>query len=131
MTNIKRTYWFSNSVNAVKLSDGSPYPSGTNEEMRRVPHVEAANLVASELENGNHAPALDIDLPCQLIESQTPGHYHLYIAKEMSWRKYKRLLKELAKAGILEKRYVKHSIKKKKSCLRTPYPKYVRQKIEA
>ncbi len=123
-----RKYYYSNRVSYFKL-DGEDY-FGNEEETLTPATVHSGNLITSELTNGNHAPALDIDLPCQLVESQTPGHFHLYISKEMSWRKYKKLMKSLAKAGILEKKYVKHSIKKKKSCLRVPRITYTQNKTE-
>lgn len=124
-----RTYWYSNAVHETKLSDGNIYDGSTNEIIVEATKM-TANLISSQLSNGNHAPALDIDMPCQLIPSQTPGHFHLYIAKEMSWRKYKKLLRALADAGILEKNYVKHSLKKKKTCLRVPKPIYKKEIVE-
>lgn len=69
-----------------------------------------ANILISKLENGNHAPCFDIDMPCKLIPSKSPGHYHLMIEKEISWEKYQILLQALVIAGIVEKGYVEASV---------------------
>ena|ERR1700741_2316125 len=50
-----------------------------------------------------HIPVLDIDFECGLVPSKTPGHHHLAINRPMSWKSYKKLLKALVKAGIVEK----------------------------
>ena len=95
--------------------------------------VDPANpdavLVSSEVqmcgmdlaENGQlHAPALDIDFEARLIPSSTKGHYHLYLEHKMTWRQYKKLLKVMGKVGILEKGYVKVSLRRKATFLRMP-----------
>jgi hypothetical protein len=74
---------------------------------------------------GTHTPLLDIDMPAALIPSSTEGHYHLYIDKEMTWREYKRFLKAMMKAGIIEKGYYKVSVKRKATQLRLPWIKKV------
>jgi len=86
--------------------------------------VEEANLWGSRRDFYGvevHYPTLDIDIPTTLIASSTPGHFHLLIEKGMSWRQYKKLLKALAKAGILEQGYVDASIAKRGSYVRVPW----------
>ena len=68
-----------------------------------------------------HAPVLDIDVPSEWVPSSTPGHAHLYIDVPMTWWRYKRLLKALAKAGIIEKSYVKVSIARGHTDVRVPW----------
>lgn len=95
-----------------------------------VPDPDDANLISSELDypydedvpadDRLHAPALDVDLPVQVIESSTPGHYHLYIDRPMTWKEYKHLLRALARAGIIEKGYYKASVKRGATFLRKP-----------
>lgn len=84
-----------------------------------------ANLISSEIaeKNGIHAPALDLDFPCTLVPSTTPGHYHLYLDKAMTWDEYVMMLRILAVVGILEEGYVKAAIKRKKTLLRAPWVK--------
>lgn len=65
-----------------------------------------------------HAPALDIDLPCTLIESSTKGHYHLYIDKVMPWADYEKLLTVMTEVGIIEEGFLNMSVKRKCSLLR-------------
>jgi hypothetical protein len=54
-----------------------------------------------------HMPVLDIDFPCELIPSSTPGHFHLYLNKEIEWNKYWILLQNLAESGIIEEGYMR------------------------
>ncbi len=61
-----------------------------------------ANLIVSETEKGMHFPIIDIDFPAQLIESSTPGHYHLYLSRKMTHAQYGNLLKALCEAGIIQ-----------------------------
>jgi hypothetical protein len=77
-----------------------------------------ANVVTSMVCLDIHAPALDIDMEARLIPSSTPGHYHLYIDKPMTWRKYKKLLKVMAKVGILQQGYVNSAIRNGYTALR-------------
>ncbi len=89
-----------------------------NEAEIRVPvdDPEKANLIGSELKDGlTHMPVLDIDHPCKLVESETPGHFHLYIDVPMHWGDYEKLLTALAEAGVCEVGYVNASIERKQT----------------
>ena len=85
--------------------------------------IETAEVISSEINNGLHAPVLDLDMDAFLVPSSTPGHSHLYIDKAMTWRKYKRLLRALARAGVIEKGYAKASIRRKHTAVRCPWIK--------
>lgn len=78
------------------------------------------NLYISKTEDGTHKPAIDLDVDCKLVPSRTPGHWHLYIDKEMSWESYKSLLRVMANVGIIEKGYYEASVKEGCSALRIP-----------
>ncbi len=82
-----------------------------------------ANLVASLSEDGLHRPVLDIDFPAELIPSTTPGHFHLYLNKPMTWDKYQVLLRALADAGVIEEGFAACSVKRGMSYVRTPETK--------
>lgn len=110
---MQRTFW--------RLEVNPDY--GGIEERVQVEHEEDAGAIASLLPNGKHAPALDIDMPCTLRESKTPGHHHLLIDKEMTWRQYKRLMRALVRAGIVEKGYYLASRNKGASFLFLPTPR--------
>lgn len=91
---------------------------------RETTNEAKAEVVSSEVVsrwNDLHAPVLDIDFHAELIPSSTPDHYHLYLDKIMTWRQYKRLIKALAKAGIIEKGYADASIRRRHTAVRVPW----------
>lgn len=77
--------------------------------MKEVEHPcepEIANIVCSDTNVANmHLPVIDFDFDAQLVPSSTQGHHHLYINKPVTKRQYKRLLKAMVKAGLVEKGY--------------------------
>lgn len=86
--------------------------------------MSEADVVTSATKDGRaHRPFLDIDFPAELIPSTTPGHFHLYLDKELTWAKYKRLLNVLADVGILERGYVNASIDREYTSVRLPWVK--------
>lgn len=108
----KRTWW-----KLEGLDD--PYRSYTS--INPVPSDQQnANLVSSLLTTGNHAPAIDLDVPCQLVASRTPGHFHLYIDVEMPWKAYRKILRAMARAGVVQGGYYLASKNRKASFLRPP-----------
>jgi hypothetical protein len=100
--------------------------SGVEEE-------RVCNVVSSHVdgEEGMHAVALDIDMPCELVPSKTPGHFHLYIEKKMPWHQYVSLLTALADAGIIEAGYLWASVRDKATFLRVPDQYYDTCMLEA
>lgn len=84
---------------------------------------ENAKVVSSEIEGtrDSHTIMLDIDMPACLIESSTPGHFHLYIDRQLPWRKYKRLLRSLKQAGVIEPGFYKASVQRRATHLRPPW----------
>ena len=84
---------------------------------------DGANVVSSLLTNGMHAPAIDLDVKARLIPSSTPGHSHLYIDHELSWADYLRVLKLLAKVGIVEHGIVSSAERRGTTLLRLPHAK--------
>lgn len=65
-------------------------------------HGQKAHLVGSETFIGQHKITLDIDFPCTLEPSATPGKYHLFIDKTISKAHYATILKALYEAGIIQ-----------------------------
>lgn len=83
----------------------------------------SANTISSELVDAAprmHAVTIDLDHPAKLLHSSTPGHYHLLIDVAMPWRKYRRLLRAMTKAGILEKGYYRAMVRRRATFLRRP-----------
>jgi len=108
----------------AKVLDGDYGPA---EERLPVPDTDPeANLVSSELQEmpGFHAPALDLDLPARLVPSSTPGHFHLYVDVPLTWRKYRRLLRALVRAGLVERGYYNISKLRRATFLRTKPDKH-------
>lgn len=89
--------------------------------------VEDANVVSS-LERGAdpkanpiHYPVLDIDRPCVLVESSTPGHYHLYIDVAVGDGAYWAMCEAMAEAQILQPGYVAASKRRGYTSVRLPW----------
>lgn len=72
--------------------------------------LEEADVVSSLGLDGSHYPVLDLDFPCELRPSETPGHFHLYIDTAVEWEKYVVVLEAMGAAGLLEPGYVTASI---------------------
>lgn len=113
---IERTFW--------KVDQWGDGTSADNYQQKQKQHevgsLEEADLVGSLLPNGRHAPVIDIDLPCRLVESKTPGHHHLYIDKELTWGDYRRLLRLLSDIGIVEYGYYGASLAHGQTFVRVP-----------
>lgn len=109
--NMKRRWWWSSWL-------APDYDPRIEEDRREVASESEANLVGSVVvgEPGSdasfHMPVIDIDFPCKVVESETPGHFHLYIDVAVDWWAYKDLLAALAEAGIVQPGYVKASIER-------------------
>lgn len=98
----------------------------------RADDINKADVITSQVraDASTHRPIIDIDFPAALIPSTTPGHFHLYLDKEMSWDAYERLLKSLGRAGILEPGYVGASIARGYTSVRLPWVKKRAKTIE-
>ena len=80
-----------------------------------------ANLVSSLCDDKHHRPAIDIDVPCELVPSSTPGHSHLYFPTiALSWWEYASLLGALTVAEIVEPAYYMASLSRRQTLLRPP-----------
>jgi hypothetical protein len=100
--------------------DAKAYVKGAGPGELQPASPESANLVSSLCEDGQHRPAIDIDLPCKLVESSTPGHFHLYIDHPLDWPQYVALLRAMAEAGIVDEKYLEHSLDRGQTLLRPP-----------
>jgi len=83
-----------------------------------------ANLVTSyavAYTDHLHYPVLDLDFGVQVVPSSTPGQYHLYLDRIVSWEKYSRVLDAMADAGLLERGYVDASKKRGHTAVRLPW----------
>jgi len=63
-------------------------------------------MVSSRRNDGQHVPVIDLDHDLfRLIPSGTPGHFHLYINKVMSWEQFKAILDALLAADLIEQEW--------------------------
>lgn len=117
---LNRRYFYGPALHKADRAGRFPDYSDPQPVEESPPH--SANLVSSHVKGfpGQHAPLLDFDFPCRLIPSRTEGHYHLYLDRAISWRKYKAFLKAAHKAGLLEKGYYAMSVKRGAGFLRVP-----------
>jgi hypothetical protein len=85
---------------------------------------DGANVTTSKvLGKETHKLVIDLDLPAQLLPSTTPGHFHFYIDKEMTWKQYSKVLKALAGAGLIEEGYLGASEGRGYTSVRLPWIK--------
>lgn len=67
-----------------------------------------------------HRPVLDIDFEARLVESSTPGHYHLYLdGVAVDHEDYMDLLKVLSRCGIIGPGYMAYSLDRGYTVVRT------------
>lgn len=91
---------------------------GDSHWTRKLVHDPEGELYGSLVGDGVHIPMFDLDMHCELVESSTPGHYHLYINHPILTRKYKKLMKAFLAAGLIEKGWYDLFKKDKMACLR-------------
>ena len=90
----------------------------------RTEDIADAHIILSfDKETGEHRPVLDIDFELHTVPSSTPGHFHLYLDKPMSWAKYEALIGALAEAGVIEKGYASVSALREYTSVRLPWVK--------
>ena len=110
---MQRTYYYSDKI-------GKDY-DGEEETRTPVSNPQQANLVGSKLADGSglHVVTVDIDLPARLIESETPGHYHLFIDQPMTWDDYSTWLDVSSEIGLIERGYYNAAMKRGETFLAT------------
>lgn len=96
---------------------------GMNAPAKEEADMDTANLVSSELPNGMHAPALDLDFACHLVPSSTMGKFHLYIDKEITWDQYRHLLNGFYRAGLIEYEWYQNAMRDERTYVRLPHVK--------
>jgi hypothetical protein len=82
--------------------------------------VDLLGLRFQRKKRRRHMPVIDLDGPHKLVRSSTKGHGHLYIDQPITWRKYKRILKALKKAGVIEYGWYKTAMNYRMSFVRAP-----------
>lgn len=119
------TYLVNFGRTAGKDADG--YETVDVERLESPASIEQANIWSSRISDtdfwgeGFHTVMLDLDVPARLVPSSKQGHWHLYIDVSMPWKTYRKLLKALRNAGVIEDGYYKASVVRKASALRLPW----------
>lgn len=89
-------------------------------------HISESDVVSSRRNSdGKHVVVLDIDHPTWLVESTTPGHFHLYInvPDGIKWPAYKNLIHALADAGVIDRGYMQASLQRGATMVPLPWVK--------
>jgi hypothetical protein len=124
-TSMGRKFFFSWKVEQDVSSSADMSPSDNMEYVEPViKKTDRVNLIGSEISPGLHAPVFDVDFPIRALPSRTPGHYHLYIDKVLTWQDYGKLLKTLSEVGIIEKGYADAAFEKGGTYVRLPKVEY-------
>lgn len=87
---------------------------------RRSSDSHSGELVSSLCTDGHHMPALDLDFQVTLVPSTTEGHYHLYLNRRLTWRRYRRFLRACKRAGVIEPGYYRAAVRRKATYLWRP-----------
>lgn len=106
-----------------KIKEGEYVNEAIPTERLDEAEVITSNSKAETWRGVMHRPVLDIDFPAALLPSSTPGHYHLFLDKKMSWQQYSRLLNVLSEVGIIEDGYADASNNREFSSVRLPWVK--------
>lgn len=120
------------------LSHDSSDPDPIREE-RIVTDIEHANIVCSDLNDGNafmhreklekshvhgygalHNVIFDIDFPAYIVES-SPGKSHLYIDRPVAWSTIVALMGAFVEAGLMEPGYMYAAIERGYTSVRVPW----------
>lgn len=113
----RRMFWTTAPVSSNSEDDGY---TQIHPDLRPADH-HTATLVTSKLEDSSlHMPVIDIDMPCMLLPSSTPGHFHLYIEKAMTWEKFLAILEAMEDAGVIGPGYLKYTRKRGYATVRYP-----------
>lgn len=84
---------------APNVDDSEYHEDNQNNE---TDDLEKANLISSKVKGTTkHIPMFDIDFPAALIPSTTPGHFHLYLGKELTEDQMEKLVFTLYDVGII------------------------------
>lgn len=98
-----------------------PYLRGGTEGRLLDPDAagKEANLVSSEIAGTHmHRPVFDCDIAVHLVPTSTKDHYHLWFDKELSWEAYEEVMTVLGKHGLVDDKWVTHSINRKRGLVR-------------
>lgn len=109
-----RLWWRAETLNDLSAVSETLHPVADSDRA-------TANLVSSRCASGLHAPAVDIDFPCVLLDSSSPGHRHLYVDRLLTWRQYRSLLLGLYRSSLIDASVLWRSADRRSTFLRPPW----------
>jgi len=70
------------------------------------------NLIGSRVVGtmNRHRPIFDFDFPVTVVESSTPGRYHVYLHRQISWEQYEAILDAMEDAKLLNPGWVRSAV---------------------
>jgi hypothetical protein len=89
---------------------------------------DLANAITSAVQGSNaeaHKVILDVDFPVYAVPSSTPGHFHLYIDKIVSFDHLLGILHAMSDAGVVQRGYAEASEAQGFTTVRAPWTKKV------
>lgn len=116
------------------LNSGDVYEEAAQQAVEAAEANVATSLAVGDFGDSDlfggpmHYPVLDIDLPCELVPSSTPGHFHLYIDHPVSDGAYWDLIAAMVACGIVQPGYLGASRARGYTAARLPW---VRKEVTA
>jgi hypothetical protein len=117
--------WIADGDSGAWFPDREPDPLKNLDETN---DLNVADIVTSAPRHeipgfrGKHMIMVDVDVPMQIIESSTPGHYHVYFPQSyIPKEKLFNLLDAMAECGIVERGYAEASRARGFAALRLPW----------
>ena len=124
---IDREVRFANFTTKGRDEDGEydehvePAIVGSYDEANVLTSIIAPSETTWDALVGQHAPVLDLDFPCTLLDSTTPGHHHLVIDRPLTWDQLVILMDAMAVVGLLEVGYVAAAKRRGYTSIRLPW----------
>lgn len=99
----RRRFW---SFHEDEGPDGGTYVPPEEDDRPEHQNALDAKLIGSLTDTEDvHLPVIDLDFPCHLVESRTPGHFHLYIDHPTSTGAFFAVLDAMVRAGWAQEGY--------------------------
>jgi hypothetical protein len=91
---------------------------------RSIASLNEADVISSfDPASGLHRVMMDVDVRSWSVPSTTPGHVHLYFEPTVTWRQYRRILRAMSQAGLVERAYYQAACGARAGMLRLPWIK--------
>jgi hypothetical protein len=118
-----RTYWFAEDL--TRLPKDEPFLFSLakfrlHKDRYMVESPALANLISSKTRSDTQRPIIDLDFPHTYVPSNTPGHAHLYLNKEISQWRWFILMVGLYIGGVVDKGGFWWTLRRRSNFVRLP-----------